>query len=115
MTTIHYQEIIKDGCLEAEIVDEHYIFDLTHFAQACGQSPEWVLQLLEYEILPARSETRIHQFFGDELSRARRAYRLQRDFDASLSAVAMMLDLIDATDALTWFAHSSLYQHFSIT
>ena len=95
MTTIHYQEIIKDGCLEAEIVDEHYIFDLTHFAQACGQSPEWVLQLLEYEILPARSETRIHQFFGDELSRARRAYRLQRDFDASLSAVAMMLDLID--------------------
>ena len=100
MTTIHYQEIIKDGCLEAEIVDEHYIFDLTHFAQACGQSPEWVLQLLEYEILPARSETRIHQFFGDELSRARRAYRLQRDFDASLSAVAMMLDLIDEVQQL---------------
>ena len=100
MTTIHYREIIKDGCLEAEIVDEHYIFDLTHFAQACGQSPEWVLQLLEYEILPARSETRIHQFFGDELSRARRAYRLQRDFDASLSAVAMMLDLIDEVQQL---------------
>ena len=100
MTTIHYREIIKDGCLEAEIVDEHYIFDLTHFAQACGQSPEWVLQLLEYEILPARSETRIHQFFGDELSRARCAYRLQRDFDASLSAVAMMLDLIDEVQQL---------------
>lgn len=100
MTTIHYREVIKDGCLEAEIVDEHYVFDLTHFAQACGQSPEWVLQLLEYEILPARSETCIHQFFGDELSRARRAYRLQRDFDASLSAVAMMMDLIDEVQQL---------------
>ena len=95
MTTIQYREVIKNGCLEAEIVDEHYIFNLAEFSQACGQSPEWVLQLLEYEILPARSEVRIHQFFGEELSRARRAYRLQRDFDASLSAVAMMMDLID--------------------
>ena len=100
MTTIQYREVIKNGCLEAEIVDEHYIFNLAEFSQACGQSPEWVLQLLEYEILPARSEVRIHQFFGEELSRARRAYRLQRDFDASLSAVAMMMDLIDEVQHL---------------
>lgn len=100
MATIQYREIIKNGCLEAEIVDEHYIFDLDHFAQACGQSPEWVLQLLEYEILPARTETSIYQFFGEELTRARRAYRLQRDFEASLSAVAMMLDLIDEVQQL---------------
>ena len=100
MTTIHYREIIKDGCFEAEIIDEQCIFDLNHFAQACGQSPEWVLQLLEYEILPARTEARIHQFFGDELTRARRAFRLQRDFEASLSAVAMMLDLIDEVQEL---------------
>lgn len=100
MTTIHYREIVKNGCLEAEIIDEQHIFDLNHFADACGQSPEWILQLLEYEILPARSEMRIHQFFADELIRARRAYRLQRDFDASLSAVAMMLDLIDEVQQL---------------
>ena len=100
MTTIHYREVIKNGSLEAEIIDEHYILDLHHFAQACGQSPEWVLQLLEYEILPARSEQRIHQFFGDELTRARRAYRLQRDFEASLPAVALMLDLIDEVQQL---------------
>ncbi|NHC03709.1 MerR family transcriptional regulator [Acinetobacter sp. 187] len=107
MTTIHYREIIKDGCLEAEIVDENCIFDLNHFAQACGQSPEWVLQLLEYEILPARTETRIHQFFADEVTRARRAYRLQRDFEASLSAVAMMLDLIDEVQHLRKQVRSS--------
>lgn len=100
MTTIRYREIISDGFNHAEIVDEHHIFDLKHFADACGQSPEWILQLLEYDILNTRSEERIHQFFGDDVSRARRAYRLQRDFDASFSAVAMMLDLIDEVQQL---------------
>lgn len=100
MTTIQYREVIKNGCIEAEIIDEQCIYNLTHFAQACEQSPEWVLQLLEYEILPARHEQRIHQFFGDELARARRASRLQRDFQASLPAVAMMMDLIDEVQQL---------------
>ena len=100
MTTIQYREIILDGCRHAEIVDEQHSFDLKHFAEACGQSPEWVLQLLEYDILDTRPEERIHQFFGDDISRARRAYRLQRDFDASFSAVAMMLDLIDEVQQL---------------
>lgn len=100
MATIQYREVIKNGYIEAEILDENCIFDLNGFAQACGQSTEWVLQLLEYEILPAREDIRIHQFFADELLRARRAYRLQRDFEASLPAVAMMLDLIDEVQSL---------------
>ena len=111
MATIHYREIVKNGCLEAEIIDEQHIFDLHHFAQACGQSPEWVLQLLEYEILPARSEVRIHQFFAYELTRARRAYRLQRDFEASLSAVAMMMDLIDEVQQLRKQVKYSSFYH----
>lgn len=75
-------------------------FDLQHIAQACGQSTEWILQLLEYEILAARPENRIHQFFDEDLLRAQRAYRLQRDFEASLAAVAMMMDLIDEIQQL---------------
>lgn len=100
MTTIYYREIVSNGCKQTEIVDEQRSFDLQHFAQACGQSPEWVLQLLEYDILPDRPDNRVHQFFGDDISRARRAYRLQRDFDASFTAVAMMLDLIDEVQNL---------------
>jgi chaperone modulatory protein CbpM len=100
MATIHYREIISDEFNPTDVIDEHYSFDLKHFADACGQSPEWVLQLLEYDILDTRPEERIHQFFGDDVSRARRAYRLQRDFDASFSAVAMMLDLIDEVQRL---------------
>ena len=100
MTTIHYREIVCEGNHSAEIIDEQLSFDLAHFAQACGQSQQWVLQLLEYEILPMRPDERIHQFFGDDIARARRAYRLQRDFDASFSAVAMMMELLDEVQLL---------------
>ncbi len=100
MTTIHYREIICEGRQDGEVVDERNSFDLVHFAQVTGQSPEWILQLLEYDILPARPENRIHQFFGEDVTRARRAFRLQRDFEASLSAVAMMMDLLDEVQQL---------------
>ena len=99
MTTILYREITSDG-QHTEIIEEFSQLDLKKFAEACGQSPEWVLQLLEYDILPSRPAERIHQFFGEDVSRARQAYRLQRDFDASFTAVAMMLDLIEEVQKL---------------
>ena len=100
MTTIHYRAVDDNGYTHKEMIEEYPSFDLKHFADACHQSPEWVLQLLEYDILPQRSEDRIHQFFGEDIQRAQQAYRLQRDFDASFSAVAMMLDLIDEVQQL---------------
>ena len=100
MTTIHYREVTCNDSSHIEIVDDQRSCDLNHFAAAWGQSPEWVLQLLEYDILSNRPDERIHQFFGDDISRARRAYRLQRDFNASFTAVAMMLDLIDEVQQL---------------
>ena len=111
MTTIHYREIICEGAQDVEIIDETLSFDLQHFAQACGQSPTWILQLLEYEILPARPDERIHQFFGDDVLRARKAYRLQRDFDASFTAVAMMMDLLDEVQLLRKQAKQIHMQH----
>ncbi|RKG31296.1 chaperone modulator CbpM [Acinetobacter tianfuensis] len=109
MTTIHYREIVCNGHNHTEVVDEQHTFDLNHFAEACGQSPEWVLQLLEYDILQDRPDERIHQFFGEDISRARRAYRLQRDFNASFTAVAMMMDLIDEVQQLR---KQVKHQHF---
>ena len=99
MSKIHYREVICQGDLSVEILDEQRGLSLTHFAQACGQSPEWVLQLIEYDILSATHPHR-HQFLGEDVARARRAYRLQRDFDASLPAVALMLDLLDEVHQL---------------
>ena len=99
MTTIQYKENFSQGFIPSEIMDDHQ-FDLSHFAEACGQSPEWVIQLMEHGILPNRSRNTSYHFIGEDVTRAQRAYRLQRDFDASFSAVAMMLDLIDEVQQL---------------
>ena len=109
MPTIHYREIVYSGLNEAEVVDEQRTFDLTHFAQICGQSPEWILQLIEFDILSAPAQPQQYHFQGKDVIRARRAYRLQRDFDASLSAVAVMLDLIDEVHQLRRKIHSDQF------
>jgi chaperone modulatory protein CbpM len=62
MTTIYYREILCDDCTDSEIMDDQLSFTLTQFAETCGQSPEWILQLLEYDILPTRSDTAEHVF-----------------------------------------------------
>ncbi|MCU4412760.1 chaperone modulator CbpM [Acinetobacter sp. WU_MDCI_Axc73] len=100
MPTIHYREITYNGLNEAEVIDEQCTFDLTHFAQVSGQSPEWILQLIEYDILSTSGHPQQYRFSSTDVIRARRAYRLQRDFDASLSAVSVMLDLIDEVHQL---------------
>ena len=100
MTTIQYKEIQYDGHCQVEIIDEQLALDLEHFAEVCGQSTDWVLKLIDYDILQVQVDPQSHQFIGEDVARARRAYRLQRDFDASLSAVAVMLDLIDEVQQL---------------
>jgi chaperone modulatory protein CbpM len=98
MPTIHYREITYSGLNEAEVIDEQCTFDLTHFAQVSGQSPEWICALNRVRyFIDFRSNTTIPFV---QMICARRAYRLQRDFDASLSAVSVMLDLIDEVHQL---------------
>ena len=100
MTTIQYKEIFHDGHYQIEMIDENVALDLEHFAENCGQSTEWVLKLIDYDILPIKADPKHYQFIAADVDRAQRAYRLQRDFDASLPAVAVMLDLIDEVQQL---------------
>ena len=100
MTTVKYYEVVLEDIQQAEVVDEQQRYDLNSFAQVCGQSPEWILQLIEYDILSTSGQPQQYRFSGTDVIRARRAYRLQRDFDASLSAVSVMLDLIDEVHQL---------------
>jgi chaperone modulatory protein CbpM len=100
------QFIIRDialhaDVLEAQLVDADSLFSLADFAHACGQSHDWVLQLVEHSIVVVQGEQPEQwQFAGQDLQRARRAFRLQRDFDASFSAVALMLELLDEVQDL---------------
>lgn len=73
---------------------------LDDFARACGVEVGFVTLLVDEGLLtPPRAEP-AWQFGGEELARVRRICRLQRDFEASLPSVALMLDLLDEIEHL---------------
>ena len=65
-------------------------------ARAVGAEDQWVLRLVEVEILhvdtPTGPPERWH-FRSDALQRALAARRLERDFGANLDTAALILDL----------------------
>jgi len=85
----------------ATVVHSAHVVDaapltLHELALAVGADDQWVLSLVEVEILhvsePAEPPERWH-FRSADLQRALAARRLQRDFDANLDATALILDL----------------------
>jgi chaperone modulatory protein CbpM len=74
--------------------------DAAELARACRAEPAFIDALIEEGLLDAASAEQAPRFGSDELARVRRIQRLQADFDASLPAVALMLDLIDENDRL---------------
>ncbi|MBF7690105.1 chaperone modulator CbpM [Acinetobacter pollinis] len=96
---IHYYEVTSHTHHDVEVL--HQEFSLERFAEICGQHPNWIIQLIEYDILPERAKKHASPtFLQEDIQRARKAYRLQRDFEASLPAVSVMLDLIDEVNIL---------------
>lgn len=81
------------------LVDEHAL-DLDAFAAACEVQAGFIRQLVDEELVRPVTFHPTWRFGGEELARVRRIRRLQRDFDASLQSVAVMLDLLDEVDRL---------------
>ena len=74
--------------------------EIDEIALACQVEPHFVELLIDEGLVqPARSESG-WRFGSDELARVRRIRRLQRDFEANLQSVAVMLDLLDEIDRL---------------
>ena len=69
---------------------------LRELARAVGAEDQWVLRLVEVEILhvdsPGEPPERWH-FRSADLQRALAARRLERDFGANLDTAALILDL----------------------
>ena len=81
------------------LTGEHAL-ELEAFAAACGTEAAFVRLLVEEGLLAPAVEQPEWRFGGEELARVRRIRRLQRDFEADLQSVAVMLDLIDEVDRL---------------
>lgn len=70
---------------------------LDDFARACGVEARFVLELVDEGLVLPREPG---HYGGEEITRVRRICRLQRDFDANLQSVAVMLDLLDEVERL---------------
>ena len=74
--------------------------DLAELALASQVEPGFIHQLLGEGLLEPGLAAPEARFGGDALARVRRIVRLQRDFEASLASVGLMLDLLDEIDRL---------------
>lgn len=74
--------------------------DLQAFARACGVDEGYVRTLVDEELIRPGVGGPAWHFSGAEMARVRRIRRLQRDFEANLQSVAVMLDLLDEIDEL---------------
>jgi len=74
--------------------------ELDEFARACGVDNAFVRMLVDEGLVALPAEAPPWCFGGAELARVRRIRRLQRDFEANLQSVAVMLDLIDEVERL---------------
>jgi chaperone modulatory protein CbpM len=89
------QTISVGVCLMGE-----HLLDLQAFAQACAAQVEAIHELVDEGLLQPTVAEPPWRFGGEALARARRIFRLQRDFEANLQSVAVMLQLLDDNERL---------------
>jgi|26BtaG_2_1085354.scaffolds.fasta_scaffold16202_2 chaperone modulatory protein CbpM len=86
------------------------IMSLDELVAACGQEHSWVVALIEESIIVPDVAQQVEataataqKFSGYQLTLARRASRLSRDFDASVPAIGLILELLDELEQLRQF------------
>ncbi len=77
-----------------------HVLDIEAFALACGTEAGFVRTLVDEGLLQPVVAEPEWRFGGEEITRVRRIRRLQRDFEANLQSVAVMLDLLHEIDRL---------------
>lgn len=75
------------------------IMSLDELVSTCGQERQWVIELIEENIIEYDVPER-EQFTGYQLTTVRRASRLSRDFNASVPAIGLILELLDELEQL---------------
>ena len=81
-------------------LSEEHALELEAFAAACGTEAAYVRLLVEEGLVQPAVEQPAWRFDGEEIARVRRIRRLQRDFEANLQTVAVLLDLLSENERL---------------
>jgi len=85
------------------ILDEECSFSLDELSDACSVRTEYIIELVEegiIEPLESRRDQQYWYFSGENLLRARKARRLQRDLGINLAGAALVLDLMEEVEQL---------------
>ena len=61
---------------------------------------DWLLELIEEEIISVNGRPDQTLYSGFQLARIRRAQRLSRDFDAGIPALGLIMRLLDEVEEL---------------
>lgn len=91
----------EQDILTGSVIGDEGVLSIEELARACRAEAQWIIELVAVGVLePQGTETSRWRFRAADLTCARRVARLQRDFDASLDAAAVMLDLLDQIEQL---------------
>ena len=83
-----------------ELIDEATL-TLAELARACSVEVEWVVERIESGLLADGSPyVASWRFTSRDLTRARRLYQLERDFEAAPELAALAADLIEENQRL---------------
>ena len=89
--TYHEQTPVLTG----ELLQD-YCLTLQQLCHSAAIEPEFVLELVEYEVLEPQGLRAINwRFQAGDLARLRRAQRLMRDFELNLAGLALVMRLLD--------------------
>jgi chaperone modulatory protein CbpM len=92
---------MTQNTLTGILLDEQTEMSLNELSQACSNSAEWVVELVDEGVLkPIGQEQTQWRFYGTNLLRARAAVRLQHDLNINLAGVALALDLMEEIEAM---------------
>ncbi len=81
--------------LNGEVLED-YCLSLQQLCHSATVEREWILQLVEYEVLTPEGDQELNwRFKAEDLARLRRAQRLMRDFELNLSGLALVMQLLD--------------------
>lgn len=72
---------------------------------ACNSERQWLLELIEEEVIIVQGAPEQAIFSGRQMDRVRRAQRISRDFDASIPALSLIMRLLDEVEELRKLEH----------
>ncbi|MEO8333166.1 MAG: chaperone modulator CbpM [Gallionella sp.] len=83
------------------ILEEQTQLTLDDLCHACAIDTQRIIELVDIGVLePQNREPAEWVFDGSSLQRARKAIKLQRDFDIDLAGAALALELLDEIESL---------------